>query len=83
MRYQTYVYSVVYMASHDPSKYRFSTPTYALMFTVLISAYCVYVVFPLLSISSLLFSLFVSCPLPLFRSFLFPPFLFLEAPQCR
>ncbi|THH17795.1 hypothetical protein EW146_g3095 [Bondarzewia mesenterica] len=38
----TYVYSVVYMASHDPSKYRFSTPTYVALYLTLITAYCVW-----------------------------------------
>ncbi|KIJ65555.1 hypothetical protein HYDPIDRAFT_110664 [Hydnomerulius pinastri MD-312] len=38
----TYVYSVVYMASHDPSKYQFSTPTYVLLFTVLLTAYYIW-----------------------------------------
>ena len=27
------------MASHDPSKYRFSTPTYVLLYGMLITAY--------------------------------------------
>lgn len=36
---QTYVYSVVYMASHDPSKYQFSTPTYVALYATLITAY--------------------------------------------
>ncbi|KAI0035299.1 ERG4/ERG24 ergosterol biosynthesis protein [Vararia minispora EC-137] len=35
----TYAYSVVYMASHDPSKYQFSTPTYVALFTTLLTAY--------------------------------------------
>jgi len=38
---QSYVYSVVYMASHDPSKYRFSTPTYIALYTTLLTAYYV------------------------------------------
>ncbi|TRM65571.1 ergosterol biosynthesis ERG4/ERG24 [Schizophyllum amplum] len=38
----SYVYSVVYMASHDPSKYRFSTPTYVLLYTTLCTAYFVW-----------------------------------------
>jgi len=38
----TYVYSVVYMASHDPSMYRFSTPTYILLFTTLLTAYYIW-----------------------------------------
>ena len=36
---QSYVYSVVYMASHDPSKYRFSTATYVVLYTTLLTAY--------------------------------------------
>ncbi|KAI4523276.1 ERG4/ERG24 ergosterol biosynthesis protein [Schizophyllum commune Loenen D] len=35
----SYVYSVVYMASHDPSKYHFSTPVYVLLYTTLLLAY--------------------------------------------
>ena len=42
---KTYVYSVVYMASHDPSMYRFSTPIYILLFTTLITAYYMSVLF--------------------------------------
>ncbi|KAJ7577037.1 ERG4 ERG24 ergosterol biosynthesis protein [Mycena floridula] len=38
----SYVYSVVYMASHDPSEYRFSTPTYVVLFTTLLTAYYVW-----------------------------------------
>ncbi|KAL1756566.1 ergosterol biosynthesis ERG4/ERG24 [Schizophyllum commune] len=38
----SYVYSVVYMASHDPSKYRFSTPTYILLYGTLITAYYIW-----------------------------------------
>ena len=34
------------MASHDPSKYQFSTSTYLIMFTTLLTAYYVYVSFP-------------------------------------
>ena len=41
--FQSYAYSVVYMASHDPSKYRFSTPTYVAMFATLLTAYYMYV----------------------------------------
>ena len=41
--FQSYVYSVVYMASHDPSKYQFSTSTYVIMFTTLLTAYYMYV----------------------------------------
>ena len=36
---QTYVYSVVYMASHEPEKYQFSTPSYIVLFATLITAY--------------------------------------------
>ncbi|KAF8916062.1 ergosterol biosynthesis ERG4/ERG24 [Mucidula mucida] len=35
----SYVYSVVYMASHDPSKYQFSTPTYVILYSTLLAAY--------------------------------------------
>ncbi|KAG1808748.1 ERG4 ERG24 ergosterol biosynthesis protein [Suillus subaureus] len=38
----TYVYSVVYMASHHPSNYQFSTPTYVILFVILLTAYCMY-----------------------------------------
>ncbi|KAL0065809.1 C-24(28) sterol reductase [Marasmius tenuissimus] len=38
----SYVYSVVYMASHDPSKYQFSTPTYIALYTTLLTAYYVW-----------------------------------------
>lgn len=51
---QSYVYSVVYMASHDPSSYRFSTPTYVLLYTTLCSAYYAYVTRPLDSLSLLI-----------------------------
>jgi len=40
---QTYVYSVVYMASHEPEKYRFSTPAYIAIFATLLTAYYVWV----------------------------------------
>ena len=40
---QTYVYSVVYMASHEPEKYRFSTPTYVALFATLLTAYYMWV----------------------------------------
>jgi delta24(24(1))-sterol reductase len=40
---QTYVYSVVYMASHEPEKYRFSTPVYVALFGTLLTAYYVWV----------------------------------------
>ncbi|KAH9995131.1 ERG4/ERG24 ergosterol biosynthesis protein [Russula vinacea] len=38
----TYVYSVVYMASHEPEKYRYSTPAYLALFATLITAYYVW-----------------------------------------
>ncbi|KAI0322770.1 ERG4/ERG24 ergosterol biosynthesis protein [Amylostereum chailletii] len=38
----TYLNSVVYMASHDPSKYRFSTPTYVLLYATLITMYYIW-----------------------------------------
>ncbi|TFY77412.1 hypothetical protein EWM64_g6598 [Hericium alpestre] len=38
----TYVYSVVYMASHEPSEYRFSTPAYIALYMTLITAYYVW-----------------------------------------
>jgi hypothetical protein len=31
------------MASHDPSKYRFPTPVYVIMFVTLLTAYYMYV----------------------------------------
>ena len=43
---QSYVYSVVYMASHDPSTYRFSTGGYIFIYTVLCTAYYMYVPSP-------------------------------------
>jgi hypothetical protein len=42
---QSYVYSVVYMASHDPATYRFSTGGYIFIYTVLCTAYYMYVTF--------------------------------------
>ncbi|KAG2075659.1 hypothetical protein BDR04DRAFT_1091234 [Suillus decipiens] len=38
----TYVYSVVYMASHDPCNYQFSTPAYVILFAVLLTAYYIW-----------------------------------------
>ncbi|KAJ3907120.1 ergosterol biosynthesis ERG4/ERG24 [Lentinula edodes] len=38
----SYVYSVVYMASHNPSKYKFSTPTYVILYTTLCTAYYIW-----------------------------------------
>ncbi|KAK0188658.1 ergosterol biosynthesis ERG4/ERG24 family-domain-containing protein [Armillaria mellea] len=38
----SYVYSVVYMASHDPSNYQFSTPTYVVLYTTLLTAYYIW-----------------------------------------
>lgn len=57
--FQTYVYSVVYMASHDPSKYRFSTPVYVLLFTTLLTAYymLVYLFYFVASIMTVTFNI--------------------------
>ncbi|CAE6446070.1 unnamed protein product [Rhizoctonia solani] len=38
----TYCYSIVYMASHDPSMYRFSTPTYIALYCTLLTAYYIF-----------------------------------------
>ncbi|PBK99714.1 ERG4/ERG24 ergosterol biosynthesis protein [Armillaria gallica] len=38
----SYVYSVVYMASHDPSKYQFSIPTYVVLYATLLTAYYIW-----------------------------------------
>ncbi|KAH9913921.1 ERG4/ERG24 ergosterol biosynthesis protein [Fomitopsis serialis] len=38
----SYIYSVVYMASHDPSKYRFSTSGYIFLYTTLLTAYYIW-----------------------------------------
>ncbi|KAF6761619.1 ergosterol biosynthesis ERG4/ERG24 [Ephemerocybe angulata] len=38
----SYVYSVVYMASHDPSKYQFSTAGYVFIYTLILCAYYVW-----------------------------------------
>ncbi|KAG5338687.1 hypothetical protein C0989_006655 [Termitomyces sp. Mn162] len=38
----SYVYSVVYMASHDFSTYRFSTLTYIIMYATLLTAYYIW-----------------------------------------
>ncbi|GLB41937.1 putative ERG4 ERG24 ergosterol biosynthesis protein [Lyophyllum shimeji] len=38
----SYVYSVVYMASHDPETYRFSTLTYIIMYSILLTAYYIW-----------------------------------------
>ncbi|KAF8749322.1 ERG4 ERG24 ergosterol biosynthesis protein [Rhizoctonia solani] len=38
----TYCYSIVYMASHDPSTYRFSTPTYIALYCTLLTAYYIF-----------------------------------------
>jgi len=38
----SYVYSVVYMASHDPAKYRFSIPGYLLIYSTLLTAYYIW-----------------------------------------
>ena len=36
---QSYIYSVVYMASHDPENYRFSTATYYILYGTILTAY--------------------------------------------
>ncbi|KAJ1028770.1 hypothetical protein NDA16_001935 [Ustilago loliicola] len=38
----TYCYSIVHMAAHPPSYYKFSTPTYVFMFSLLIFAHYVF-----------------------------------------
>lgn len=38
----TYCYSIVYMATHDPETYRFSTPTYIFMYALLLFAHFVF-----------------------------------------
>jgi len=38
----TYCYSIVYMASHDPSKYQFSTPGYVALYGSLLTAYYIW-----------------------------------------
>ncbi|THG92652.1 hypothetical protein EW026_g8324 [Hermanssonia centrifuga] len=38
----SYIYSVVYMANHDPANYRFSTPTYVLLYGTLLTAYYIW-----------------------------------------
>ncbi|KAN0063357.1 C-24(28) sterol reductase [Thecaphora frezii] len=38
----TYCYSIVYMAAHPPHYYRFSTPTYVFMYSLLIFAHWVF-----------------------------------------
>ncbi|KAF8630129.1 hypothetical protein AX15_003085 [Amanita polypyramis BW_CC] len=38
----SYIYSVVYMASHDPSKYHFSTLTYCILYGTLLTAYYIW-----------------------------------------
>ena len=45
------------MASHDPSKYRFSTPTYLLLFSTLLTAYYMYVFNPLAEVLGVDFEL--------------------------
>ncbi|KAG8717888.1 C-24(28) sterol reductase [Ceratobasidium sp. 394] len=35
-------YSIVYMASHNPSMYRFSTPTYIALYCTLLTAYYIF-----------------------------------------
>ena len=41
MKLQSYVYSVVYMSTHHPDKYKFPTPVYVALFTTLLTAYFV------------------------------------------
>lgn len=36
---KSYIYSVVYMSTHDPENYRFSMPTYVIMYATLLTAY--------------------------------------------
>jgi len=38
----TYCYSIVYMASHDPSKYRFSTWAYVALYGTILTAYYIW-----------------------------------------
>ncbi|KAF7794249.1 hypothetical protein EIP86_005382 [Pleurotus ostreatoroseus] len=38
----SYIYSVVYMSTHDPENYRFSTPTYILLYGTLLTAYYIW-----------------------------------------
>ncbi|TEB36682.1 ERG4/ERG24 ergosterol biosynthesis protein [Coprinellus micaceus] len=38
----SYIYSVVYMASHDPSEYRFSTLGYIILYTTVLTAYYIW-----------------------------------------
>ncbi|KAL5513288.1 ERG4_2 [Sanghuangporus vaninii] len=38
----SYVYSVVYMARHDPSEYKFSTPAYIALYATLLTAYYIF-----------------------------------------
>jgi len=38
----SYIYSVVYMASHDPENYRFSTATYYILFGTILTAYYIW-----------------------------------------
>ncbi|KAJ7180721.1 ergosterol biosynthesis ERG4/ERG24 [Mycena filopes] len=38
----SYIYSIVYMARQDPSKYQFSTPRYVFMFATLLTAYYIW-----------------------------------------
>jgi delta24(24(1))-sterol reductase len=38
----TYCYSIVYMASHDPSEYQFSTATYTALYLTLLTAYFIF-----------------------------------------
>ncbi|KAG8842210.1 C-24(28) sterol reductase [Serendipita sp. 411] len=38
----TYCYSIVYMASHDPSKYHFSTPVYVALYALLLTSHYIF-----------------------------------------
>jgi len=38
----SYIYSVVYMASHEPENYRFSTVTYCVLFGTILTAYYIW-----------------------------------------
>lgn len=50
------------MASHDPSSYQFSTPTYVVLFTTLLTAYYMYDFTILFSVTRLTFTLIVGTP---------------------
>ncbi|KAF8338113.1 ERG4/ERG24 ergosterol biosynthesis protein [Cantharellus anzutake] len=38
----TYCYSIIYMATHEPEKYRFSTPGYIALYATLLTAYYIF-----------------------------------------